>query len=635
MNQYKYSFRFTEKELREFCIRAVADLYRRRPAMWITLFVLCLAELFVVPVASAALLLLFLAAVILDVVRTFRFLKKEHFLERRIMWVEDGLLKCSAAGCSEIPCGRITVMRKTGSILMLGYPQSKRRLAWYPMPLRIFESGQELDAFLDQIRNPVCPPPCPDPDAGGMPRAQTGAHPTQEEPVPGATGRFHFSFFMEQEKWIWIYREAAAVINGRTLGFPRTEMLVIGIYGTVFAAASVIWYFMTTDRTILFPAALFLLLLFIMLIRWKADPEKSIRRKLKAGDVQNDIYGHWEITFLEEGIVESLAGRNKSFLPWEQFGWVVETEYLFFLFKKNKAQFIPIPKENMESADQAARMCAFCGQKGLRYLPGKRVKYWPVRAFAVGTVILLLLLLLIGVWSGMRRDMRRIQERMDNPLHETVPAWEEEFRPEDYPDYVPLDTQVQVLSSLGFEVPPETVESARASMEEYGMRAYVEGYPYTWLLTGIGSPSYDENWEISGYPAQVFWFDFEGMDVSTDYIHVLEGMLALAKGSPLDRVEDIGEDTDKADWEQGTGKITVFLKWEGQPYSWDMKMEYDWIDGNILGVLNGLLEETDAKERFYVTGDNGQGALVFYRTKEWADRFEKATGLPLDKTVTK
>lgn len=167
------------------------------------------------------------------------------------------------------------------------------------------------------------------------------------------------------------------------------------------------------------------------------------------------------------------------------------------------------------------------------------------------------------------------------------------------------------------------------------MRAYVEGYPYTWLLTGIGSPSYDENWEISAYPAQVFWFDFEGMDVSTDYIHVLEGMLALAKGSPLDRVEDIGEDTDKADWEQGTGKITVFLKWEGQPYSWDMKMEYDWIDGNILGVLNGLLEETDAKERFYVTGDNGQGALVFYRTKEWADRFEKATGLPLDKTVTK
>ena len=73
---------------------------------------------------------------------------------------------------------------------------------------------------------------------------------------------------------------------------------------------------------------------------------------------------------------------------------------------------------------------------------------------------------------------------------------------------------------------------------------------------------------------------------------------------------------------------------EGQPYSWDMKMEYDWIDGNILGVLNGLLEETDAKSGSMSQGITARGA-GFYRTKEWADRFEKATGLPLDKTVTK
>ena len=50
-------------------------------------------------------------------------------------------------------------------------------------------------------------------------------------------------------------------------------------------------------------------------------------------------------------------------------------------------------------------------------------------------------------------------------------------------------------------------------------------------------------------------------------------------------------------------------------------MEYDWIDPDILGVFNGLLEQTDAAERFYVIGDNGQGALVFYRTAEWAQAF--------------
>ena len=58
-----------------------------------------------------------------------------------------------------------------------------------------------------------------------------------------------------------------------------------------------------------------------------------------------------------------------------------------------------------------------------------------------------------------------------------------------------------------------------------------------------------------------------------------------------------------------------------------MDVEYDWIDPDILGVFNGLLEQTDAAERFYVIGDNGQGALVFYRTAEWAQAFEKATGL--------
>lgn len=42
------------------------------------------------------------------------------------MWVEDGMLKCSAFGYSEIPCSRITAIRKTRNILMLGYPQAKK-----------------------------------------------------------------------------------------------------------------------------------------------------------------------------------------------------------------------------------------------------------------------------------------------------------------------------------------------------------------------------------------------------------------------------------------------------------------------------------------------------------------------------
>ena len=66
-----------------------------------------------------------------------------------------------------------------------------------------------------------------------------------------------------------------------------------------------------------------------------------------------------------------------------------------------------------------------------------------------------------------------------------------------------------------------------------------------------------------------------------------------------------------------------------------MDVENDWIDPDVLGIYNGLLKKEGASERFYVTGDDGQGALVFYGTKEWAAAFENATGLELEVYMVK
>lgn len=114
----------------------------------------------------------------------------------------------------------------------------------------------------------------------------------------------------------------------------------------------------------------------------------------------------------------------------------------------------------MVSAVQAADMCALCGSKGLVYTPGKRAKYWPGWVLGIVIGILMLLVVLGAAGFVLYRNTRLIRESLENPVYETVPGWEEEFRPEDYPEYVPLDTQVKVLSSMGLEVPEETVESA-------------------------------------------------------------------------------------------------------------------------------------------------------------------------------
>lgn len=79
----------------------------------------------------------------------------------------------------------------------------------------------------------------------------------------------------------------------------------------------------------------------------------------------------------------------------------------------------------------------------------------------------------------------------------------------------------------------------------------MRGYPYTWLLTSLGAPQYNEDWTaIEEYSRDVFWFDFEGWD----YIDVLNGMLALAEDGSLDTVTNISEDDSKVDWERGKGQ---------------------------------------------------------------------------------
>lgn len=72
MEESKYTFRFTEKELREFSFRAVADVYCKRPSLWLILLILCAVDFLIVPVFSIVLLIFLLSAVAFDVVRTCR-----------------------------------------------------------------------------------------------------------------------------------------------------------------------------------------------------------------------------------------------------------------------------------------------------------------------------------------------------------------------------------------------------------------------------------------------------------------------------------------------------------------------------------------------------------------------------------
>ena len=191
-----------------------------------------------------------------------------------------------------------------------------------------------------------------------------------------------------------------------------------------------------------------------------------------------------------------------------------------------------------------------------------------------------------------------------------------------------LENWVAVIESTGLHVSEETVESVWTAMTDYGLWEIVESDPYTWILMYMAAPvNQDEG--VREDSKELFWFDFEGMDLTTDYQRILKGMLALSEGGSLDEVKDIQVNTDDVDWEKGSGTVEVSLSYKGEVYCFNMEAEYDWIDSKVLGILNSLLAAEEPEKLFYATWDGGQGVIVFFCTKEWKEQFEKKTGLEL------
>lgn len=618
----KYGFSLTKKEIFEFSIRAVLEQMRLNIVVWLFALAVLILDSFVILWIDIIYAVFILGIIFLSIYRNYSFMKENLYGKTRTMWVEAGMLKVDTDACvyGEIPCDSIQVIRKTANLLMLGHYQAKKRLAWYPMPLRVFANSREMDEFINIIHNP---------------KAYSSDSRVVEDLPPENEDKefFHLFFRINEDKWKQIVLETANIVRSGVLGGLQKSRAVLAILVMVLAAKMCYICFFDIDIYSLTFVFLLIFILILLIKILKGNSEGLIRKQLNQGLMQNDVYGDWEISILESGVVWSgpKQGRTKS--RWEKFSWLIETDTAFYLFWEDRRHYVMILKESIGSYEQAEALKQLCMDKHITYAKDKKVKYVPSWVFYILEVVLIAgyFAAIIGLaFRDSRRSAEESTSESGQDYGTVAYIHSEEFNPSDYPDYTPLEEQVSVLQSQGITVSEKIVKSAQDTMEEYDtMRVFVEGYPYTWLLMETGTPDYNDEWEITGYSDEVFWFDFEGWDISTDYIMVLEGMLALAPGSAISGVTNISEDTTDVDWDKGSGSIEVSLEWNGQEYSWKMDMYYDWIDESVLGILNSLLEQTDEEERFYVTGDNGQGAIVFYCSKEWAEEFEKATGLEM------
>lgn len=604
-NSKKYTYILEPAEIRELFRGMMAEQIKYRKVIWILLVLILLVDSWLIPKGTVALVLVLAVLLPATAMRNYAALRRQVEGQQWTIRIENGKLKAARGDYSEVPCESIQFIRVTRRLLMLGYLQTPKRPAWFVMPLRVFESVQEREDFLHLLRN-----------SGQTFGADFSGAAQDSVPQPC----LQLAYTLNAEKWVAFYKGGIALIHAGILG-KRERILrmllwcgLITVILSVFCSLAVGEFYWLTAAVSLVIAVLFVLNLFYR------DPEKTLRRQIRAPFMANRVCGLWRISFSEEGITVEQPGGMTYFNAWAHLAWFVETETVFYIFNRDKKRFIMVAKESFQNWDQVAVFHRLCGDKGLTKLPAVRMHYVPGWVVPVALVILYVLACIYVLGRNVA-----------NGIEYEETAYESgEWYSGDASAYVPIDMQVRVLEALGLSVQEEWVESARFYIEEYDMRDQVEGHPYTWLLINMSAPDYGEDGRIREYSDEVFWFDFEG----SDYIDILQGMLALSEGSCLDSVTNIREDTEKVDWESGTGTITVSLDWNDTQYRWDAEVYYDWIDGDVLGMLNTLLREADSDEFFYVTGDDGQGAIVFFCSEEWAQTFTAATGLTLDRTFT-
>lgn len=606
-NVKKYEYILDQLEIREFSFYAMLEQMKYQKGRWFRLLIILALELILLPRVAGWLAVLIAVLLLASMIRTYNNTRKSISGQQWTVWLEGGMLKVNRGGSSEMPCSNIQLIRTTHRLLMLGYLQTAQRPVWFIVPLRVFADVQEREQFLDRIRRPQ---EVEDSDA-----------------IAQADG-IRFTYVLDETKWVHFHKGAVGILTSGTLGrAERVRVVLIWSFFAVLVALSCAY--LSAGHLSWQTAAFALCIAVLITVRvFSRDPERTLKKQIRTPVVRDRECGVWQVTLSESGIYTKLSTGIRNHYAWEMLGWFVETGDAFYFYHKDKRHYVLIAKESFQNWDQVSAMRELCARKGVKYVQGRKTHYLPDWAFVL--IMVLFVMLCIAVmsisifWSGVQETREQLQRVLQEPREI---SWQDDFDPADYPDYVSLDVQVEVLESFGFEVPEEVVESVHDSMTEYGLQASVEGYPYTWLLTSLGAPQYNEDWTaIEEYSRGVFWFDFEGWD----YIDVLNGMLALAEDSCLDTVANISEDDSKADWEQGKGTITVSLEWNGQTYHWYMNMYYDWLDSDVLGILNALLTEGKSQKFFYVTGDNGQGAIVFFCTAEWAEDFREATGLELE-----
>ena len=294
-----------------------------------------------------------------------------------------------------------------------------------------------------------------------------------------------------------------------------------------------------------------------------------------------------------------------TIIPYTSVRRIMETEHTLVLLV-NRKHFHAVRKYSIRGGSPQ-ELCAYISARaGLR-------KSAPSRGKA-GTIVGIAYALVIAVGLGLA-----MVKEYTEPVLYAAPADD-------------IRQAAEELESLGITgITPELLEEIEAIYAEFTGYGYTPDYRLD-LLCYLGMGEYsDETWEWTPPDSGVFWFDSEAFNVGTMYTDLLRGIRSLDPEAL--NFSEIEEDLSQVNIELGKGRRKISFLWEGERHSFTAKENYDWMDTDVIDDIAQLVARSGTGKRLYFAWDGGQGFLVFYCNREWANEFTRATGIILKESI--
>ncbi len=166
--------------------------------------------------------------------------------------------------------------------------------------------------------------------------------------------------------------------------------------------------------------------------------------------------------------------------------------------------------------------------------------------------------------------------------------------------------------------------------QEWGFDSdYYSDYFNVLIYLGMGEFN-EADGSYSPYSDSVFAFDAEAYDLTYSYMSLLEALERMSgEEMKVDGVEV--KITDEL-YLAGQGIFDIDFCINDQSYTYQARMDFDWLDVGLINYLNGILEDHQAKGRLLSYSD-GQIVILFYNTPAWAKEFAHVTGMTLQTEI--